>query len=346
MFQRSKNNPILIPNAAHAWEDFKVYNPGVIYENNLYHLFYRARGKNWISTIGYATSRDGQAFVRFQKPILAPDQSIERNGLEDPRVVKIENTYFMTYTAYDGYVARLCIATSHDLLNWKKQGLVFQNWDWTKKLSRVGYLPELIKSKFQLKKDWCKAGALFPEKIKNRYWMLFGDRNIWLAHSENGLKWQPVQEPILEARQGNYFDNYFAEMGPPPIKTKRGWLVFYHGVNRKKVYRLGFFILDYADPTKIIFRASQPVFEPQEPYELKGAVDILPGGSKAMEKMDEHKLQEFIAKNERRGKMPHVTFVCGAVLVEDKIRIFYGASDMVVCTAVANLKDILHTADC
>lgn len=341
MFQRSKNNPILKPNEANAWEDFKVYNPGALYENNIYYLFYRARGKNWISSIGYAISHDGETFERFQKPILEPEQPYESNGLEDPRIVKVGNAYFMTYTAFDGNVARLCIATSHDLRNWEKHGKVFQNWDWTKKLRWTEYLFELLKAKFLLKRDWCKAGALFPEMIGNRYWMLFGDRNIWLAHSQNGLEWWPIQDPFLSARQKKYFDNYLLEMGPPPIRTKVGWLVFYHGVNKKNIYRLGFLILDHNDPTKIIYRASKPIFEPQKPYELSGAVDILPGGWKIMEKMNEQELKQFIAKNERKGKMPRVAFVCGAVLVNNKIRIYYGASDTVVCTATANIENIL-----
>ncbi len=318
MFQRSKNNPILKPNETNSWEDFKVYNPGAVYENNVFHLFYRARGTNWVSSIGYATSRDGEIFERFQKPVLKPEQPYESNGLEDPRVVKVGDTYFMTYTAFDGKVARLCIATSRDLRNWEKHGKVFQSW------------------------DWCKAGALFPEMIGDQYWMLFGDRNIWLAHSNDGLEWQPIQNPLLSSRQEKYFDDYFVEMGPPPIKTKKGWLVFYHGVNRKNVYRLGFLVLDYNDPTKIVFRVSGTIFEPQEPYELIGVVDILPGGWKAMEKMSKQELQQFITKNESKGKMPRVVFVCGAVLVGEQIRIYYGASDMVVCTATADLDDILN----
>lgn len=345
MFERSKYNPILKPNPTNSWEESKLYNPAVIYEKGLYHLFYRAMGKNWVSSIGYAVSEDGENFKRFSEPILKAEYEYETRGCEDPRIVKIGGVYFMTYTAYDGITARLNLATSNDLKIWQKHGNILKDWNFTKSLSWPQYALELVKQKFHIKKDWCKAGAIFPEVIDNKYYMLFGDNRIWLASSDDGIHWQPKQEPFITARSGNYFDNYFVEMGPAPIKTELGWLVLYHGikkVNKSVMYSIGFLVLDSTDPSKILYRSDKPIFWPQEPYELRGVVDILPGGYKVMEKMGHEELEQFLKKYEAKGKMPQVTFCCGATVVNGILKIYYGASDSVICTATAKLEDVLN----
>lgn len=130
-------------------------------------------------------------------------------------------------------------------------------------------------------------------------------------------------------------------MGPPPIKTDAGWLVLYHGIDDKIVYRLGFLILDLNDPSKILYRSEKPIFEPEEPYELSGMVDILPEGLEALEKMSQEELNEFLKTHEQSGKMPQIIFCCGAVVVDGILRIYYGASDSVICTATAKIEDVL-----
>lgn len=174
--------------------------------------------------------------------------------------------------------------------------------------------------------------------------MLFGEHRIWFAKSENGTDWIGDQVPFLEPRRGDYFDNTFVEMGPPPIKTERGWLVLYHGINNKHCYKIGFLLLDLKNPRKILYRSKNPIFEPTEDYEVSGMVDVLPGGLATMQKMSDKKLKMFLAKNEAKGTMPKVTFCCGAVLIKDTLRIYYGASDTFICTATAKLSDILKTS--
>lgn len=340
MFTRSKNNPILKPNKNHDWESRKVYNCGAICENNQYHLFYRAVGDDWISSIGYAVSEDGENFERFNKPILFPESDLEKRGLEDPRISKINDVYFLTFTAYDGYAARLNFAVSKDLKNWEKRGVMMPDWN-SEKAGAFRVKWDEARNTGAAKKEWSKAGGVFSEKIDNRYWMLFGDSNIWLANSSDGLKWEQEWEPFIRPRKGNYFDNAHIEMGPPPIKTDAGWLVLYHGIDDKIVYRLGFLLLDLNNPSKILYRSDKPIFEPEEPYELSGIVDILPGGLKAMEKMSKEELNEFLEKHKQSGRMPQVIFCCGAVVVNGILRIYYGASDSVICTATAKLGNIL-----
>jgi predicted GH43/DUF377 family glycosyl hydrolase len=343
MFTRSKFNPILLPDERHSWEEAKVYNSAALYEDGIYHLFYRAMGKKWISSIGYATSTDGEHFTRSEYPLIEPEHESEKQGIEDPRIVKIDNMYFLTYTAYDGVTARLCLATSKDLKKWHKHGRMFEQWDYTKGMNIWEYLREIIKEKLFIKKEWAKAGGIFPETMQKKYWMLFGDNKIRLAHSRDGIKWTPLQEPFLSARCGEYFDNNFVEMGPPPIKTDKGWLILYHGINKRIIYSIGFLILDSDDITKILYRSDKPIFEPTESYELSGIVDILPGGYKKMQRMSKHELDTFITKMDHKGKMPRVTFSNGAVSTGNTLRIYYGASDSVLCTATASLDEILSS---
>ncbi|MFH0943367.1 MAG: hypothetical protein V1810_04290 [Candidatus Beckwithbacteria bacterium] len=342
IFTRSSRNPILRPNPKNDWEALKVYNPGVLYENNVYHLFYRARGKGGTSTIGYAISKDGEKFQRFNEPLIVSENN--SYSIEDPRIAKVEDKYFLTHTFYNGINVTLNLVTSKDLKLWENRGEMLVDWDLYK---GYGFLIEWDPAQVEAEKNptarikWSKAGAIFPELIQNKYWMLFGDRNIWLASSTDGIKWQPIWEPFIKPRGGNYFDNEHVEMGPPPLKTEKGWLVLYHGVNQNIEYKIGFLILDLHNPARIISRSEYPIFEPREYYELSGLVDILPGGYETMMKMGKDELNEFIKENEDSGKMPKVVFSCGAVLVNGEVRIYYGASDQFICTATASLNDIL-----
>jgi beta-1,2-mannosidase len=168
MLTRSTKNPILRPNDNHAWESKKVYNPAAIEEKGEYHLFYRAIGADWTSTIGYAYSFDGEKFIRFDKPLLEPFGKYETNGIEDPRITKIEGCYYLTYTAYDGLTARLCLATSRDLKKWTKKGPMLPNWN-AEKAKALNIVWDSARNNQVAKKKWNKAGAIFPEKIKDKF---------------------------------------------------------------------------------------------------------------------------------------------------------------------------------
>lgn len=347
IFTRSQQNPILKPKAANTWESIKLYNPGAIFYNNQYHLFYRAMGsgQDWKSSIGYAVSSDGENFKRFKEPLLVGTEESEKRGLEDPRITKIEDTFFMAYAAYDGVTPRLSIATSNDLRTWKKHGPAFNNWKFTKAGGVYAGFDEngKIYSK-PVEVERSKSGAIFSEKINNKYWMLFGEHKIWFATSNDGINWEGDQTPFLHERPGDYFDNIFVEMGPPPIKTKEGWLVLYHGVDKKHTYRIGFLILALNNPRKILYRSTEAIFGPKVEYELSGMVDVLPGGLKSLQAMSAEEQKKFLEKNIAKGTMPKVTFCCGATIVDDSLRIYYGASDSVICTASTSINAILKLA--
>jgi predicted GH43/DUF377 family glycosyl hydrolase len=341
IFTPSKNNPILKPNKKNSWEAAKVYNPGAIYYNNKYHLFYRAVGfgKDWRSVIGYAASKDGVKFKRFARPIILPNGKLEIRGLEDPRVTKIGNKFYMAMAAYDGQVPRLNTAVSNDLKNWHRNGRSLSGW----KLEKAGGKfiewrddkPKIVPQP----NEWSKSGGIFPEKINNKYWMLFGEFRIWFAQSQDSKKWIADNKPFVAPRPGKYFDNNFVEMGPPPLKTDKGWLVLYHGIDKKFFYRLGYLLLDLKNPRQIIYRSTGPIFSPDEAEKFPGVVDIIPGRFVATEGMSKKELKEFSTKT---GK-PKVIFCNGAVLIKDTLQIYYGISDTYIGTATAKLKDILDS---
>jgi len=347
LFIRSKYNPILKPNLENSWESKKLYNPGAIFHNGEYHLFYRAvgSGNNWKSAIGHAVSRDGENFQRFDKPLLVGDNPSEKGGLEDPRITKVEDAFYMTYAAHDGITVRLSMAISRDLITWVKKGHVFPDWNFESaggvrtKWDENGRT--FIKPKLT---EWSKSGGIFPEKINGKFCMLFGEYQIWFATSKDGIKWVGDQTPFLEPRKGDFFDNTFVEMGPPPIKTKDGWLVLYHGINKTHWYQIGFLLLDLNNPRKILYRSTEPIFKPEKNYEMNGIVDILPGGLAAMQKMSEEELKLFLEKHNAKGTMPRVTFCCGVTVVGGILRIFYGAADSVICTATTNIAELLSLA--
>jgi len=314
MFVRSSHNPILKPDKNISWRSLKVYNPTVLFENKKYHLFYRAADKEWRSSIGYGHSKDGMKFILEKQPRIRRSGKLEMRGVEDPRLTRIGSEYLLTYTAYDGDYAKLALVRSLDLKKWQKIGPILPNWNLYKS---GGFTINWDQARAKENPKWCKAGGIFPEKFDNKYLMLFGDSNIWFAEAKDLKNWQTDKKPFIKGRTGR-FDCVHVEMGPPPIKTKRGWLVLYHGVDNSIVYRLGYLLLDLKNPRKIIKRSDEPIFEPQAPYELAGLIDIA------------------------KGRKPKVIFCNGAILIGEVLKIYYGAADSVICTASAKLKDILR----
>ncbi len=246
-FVKHKENPILTPRGK-EFEAVAVFNPAIVYEDGKFWMLYRAEDWDGVSTIGLAESEDGVHFTRHPDPILLPEYGYEQGGgVEDPRVVKIGDTYYLTYTAYDLKTARLALATSRDLVHWQKQGLVF---------------PE---------RGWTKSGAILPEKVKGKYVMYFGDSDMWIAFSDDLIHWTARERPVLRPREG-YFDSKLVEPGPPPILTEEGILLIYNGANEKLRYSVGWVLFDKNDPTKVLAWAEEPILEPETSWERFGQV--------------------------------------------------------------------------
>ena len=258
-WQRVSETPILSPRGD-GWESAGTFNPAVIERDGKIVMLYRAQDKHGTSRLGYAESQDGIHFTRRDQPVLSPSAEYEKDGgVEDPRLVRFGDTYYLTYTGYNKTDAQLCLATSKDLIHWDRKGVIIPankgNWN--------------VK--------WTKSGAIVPEKIGGKYWMYFlgtsadGKDQGGLASSPDLLHWtEETKTPVLPVRPGR-FDSRVAEPGPPPIVTSAGIVLIYNGANEELVYRTGVAIFDRNDPRKLILR-TLPVFFPRKQWEEVGQV--------------------------------------------------------------------------
>ena len=266
--------PVMEPGAERdAVDSRNIYNMATIFEEGLVKMIFRAESlsepaKSMTGRLCLAESSDGRSFQKLPegsmpKPVLVPTEPYEKMGVEDPRLVKIDGTYYLTYSAWDGEKARLFLATSKDLKSWEKHGRLFPN-----------YAPT---------RGWTKSGAILPEKLKtgpykDKYIMYFGDTHIWMAVSEDLINWEPIEEPVFSPREG-HFDNVLVEPGPPAMRTEDGIILIYNGAGRfeesgdKLIYATGQILLDGNDPTQVLDRSEQPFLAVTQSWEKEGYVD-------------------------------------------------------------------------
>jgi predicted GH43/DUF377 family glycosyl hydrolase len=248
--------PILAPKKDNPWEAGAVFNCGAIYDNGLVHLIYRAtdiasngQEGEYINSLGYAVGSDGIDFNRLDRPILSNDVEQELRGPEDPRIVKIDGTFYVTYTGYGGRFDgdyRICLASSKNLMKWKRHGAVLDEPN--------------------------KDAALFPERIDGRYVMLHRRvPDIWLACSDDLKVWQD-HTVIMKPDPDSGWESFKIGAAGPPIRTQDGWFLIYHGVSSHRRYCLGAALLDVEDPSKIIARQAEPILEPELDWEINGHV--------------------------------------------------------------------------
>lgn len=259
-WRRVSTTPILSP-SGNTWESAGTFNPAVVVHGNKIVMLYRAQDAKGTSRLGYADSTDGIHFTRRDEPVLSPEADYERDGgVEDPRLVEIDNTFYLTYTGYNTKDAQLCLATSKDLIHWDRKGVILPaykgNWN----------------------TGWTKSGAIVPEKIDGKYWMYFlgttPDKNdqMGLAYSTDLIHWtEATKTPVLPRRPGQ-FDSRVVEPGPPPILTSEGIVLVYNGADDKLVYRTAVAVFDRKDPRKLLYRSDSPIFEPEYEWEKVGQV--------------------------------------------------------------------------
>jgi beta-1,2-mannosidase len=302
------------------WEEKDVFNPAAVVRNDSVYLIYRAEdvvGKYaGTSRLGLAVSADGLHFSQKEKPVLFPDEDFMKvyeweGGIEDPRIVESESgIYIMTYTAYDGKIARLCLASSANLIDWKKHGTVLTG--------------KHIDS-------WSKSGAIvakqvdekiIAQKINGKYWMYFGDTDLFLATSDDLIHWQPVEEnnkfkSILQPRKG-YFDSRLVESGPYALLTEKGIVLIYNGMNldeggdstiAKGAYCAGQALFDKNDPTKLIDRLEKNFLRPDKPYEISGQIN-------------------------------QVCFVEGLIPFRGKWFLYFGTADSKIAVAISSISSL------
>ncbi len=275
-FERYVGNPIIKPIVESPWEARATFNPAAIYLDEKVHILYRAFSYRNKSIVGYACSKDGVHIdERFPEPVYVARKVFEKRaapdlwcGCEDGRLTRIDDTIYITYTAFNGRVPRVAMSSISvfDFINRK--------WNWTE--------PIVISSPSFDDKNAC----FLPKKIDGKFVIFHRPENyIGLNFVEN-----------LEDLQNNWLDRSFALIRPradkwdnkkigisaPPIELKEGWLLLYHGVSDPgHIYKVGALLLDLDDPTKILGRTDTPLLEPEMDYELYGDVNnvVFPCGA-------------------------------------------------------------------
>ena len=307
-------NPVLLPDSSQTffcplhkqqihWEEKDVFNPATVVRADTLFLLYRAQDKigkpGGTSRIGLAYSLDGIHFTKHPAPVLYPDNDAYKSmewegGCEDPRVVEDSSgTYCMTYTSFDGTTARLLVATSKDLYHWKKWGPAFA---------------KAFSGKY--KDFWSKSGSIVSvyrngkivaQKIAGKYWMYWGDQDIWLATSDDLIAWTPVlntnaneddmskrgiaakapELKVVFAPRKKKWDSDLVESGPPAMITAAGILLLYNSRNVPSIgdtslaegtYCPSQILLDKNDPSKVLQRSDNYFMKPDKPYEISGQV--------------------------------------------------------------------------
>lgn len=317
-------NPILTPSGKEkfscpithqsvSWNEKNVLNPSAVIKDGKVYLLFRSQDSAMTSRLGLAVSEDGLHFTKQPEPVFFPaEDSMKKyewkGGVEDPRLVETEEgAYILTYTAYDGKLARLCLASSTDLKHWTKLGLV------------------LNEEKY--KNTWSKSGAIVAEKrgnkivavkIQGKYWMYFGDTDLFIATSYDLLHWTVAENDeskkmisVLHPRMG-YFDSRLVEPGPFALLQKEGIVLIYNGSNAAN--------FNDSSLPKFTYSAGQALFDKNNPYKL------LERTNNSFIKPDK--------KYEKEGEVNEVCFVEGMVYFNNKWLLYYGTADSKIAVAV------------
>ena len=202
-----------------------------------------------LSYLRIARSTDGRNFTIDSEAFLYPATDLETFGIEDPRITKIDDTYYIYYSAVSAVGVGEVLASTKDWVSVERHGMIFA--------------PEN------------KDVLIFPEKINGKYYALhrpvpksIGAPEVWIAESDNLLYWGNHKH-LFGLRELEW-DNGRIGGGAVPIKTEKGWLELYHGASKDDRYCMGAVLLDLNDPTKVLARSNQPILEPTADYEVDG----------------------------------------------------------------------------
>ncbi|MFH0953341.1 MAG: glycosidase [Verrucomicrobiota bacterium] len=323
-------NPILSPLPGSSWESACTCNPAAWYDGKKVLLLYRAGPDDDVHRIyvGLAQSKDGFTFRRVgKKPVFGPSENGFDGGcIEDPRIVKMGEVYFLTYAARltpPGPYWRKTIPLNAYIPDYLKNGPapVAARWN----LTRSG-----LAASRDLRK-WVRLGPItdasvdnrdviiFPEQVQGRFVMLhrpgswtgpkYGCEkpSMWISFSDDLLAWP---EHHLLAQPVFPWEGHKIGGSTPPLKTAQGWLTLYHGVDDAFTYRAGAMMLDLNDPHRVIARTPEPILEPE-------------------------------TECERNGLVNNVVFPCGNVVIGDTLFVYYGAADKYCCVATAPLAQLV-----
>jgi len=332
-----KKHGIILQQTALDFENEGVLNPAAIREGDFVHLFYRAVSKRNYSSIGYCKLMGPlEIEERMKTPLLFPEFDYESHGMEDPRIVKIDDLYYLTYTAYDGVNALGALATSEDLVNFKKIGIIVPQIEYElfdgladpadmldEKYYRYNQHNTIVEKEGIKVMLWDKDVVFFPRKINGKFCFLHRIKpEIQMVIGIESLEdltdefWKNYllnfKNNVLFSPNHDYEISYIGG-GCPPIETELGWLIIYHGVHvsvKGYVYSACAALFDIENPQIEIARLPYPLFVPEEIWELKGDVN-------------------------------NVCFPTGAVVFDDILYIYYGAADERIACASISLSELL-----
>ena len=330
-----RSEGIILESSQNEFENQAVLNPATIEKDGVTHMFYRAvRKTDMHSSIGYCQLVNNKVVVRSEKPVLFPERDYESNGVEDPRIVFLEGIYYLFYTVYDGTNALFAYATSTDLINFQKHGIISPRFTYAEAGRLFGSSPIAMREKYfffeSYIKDrqggnillWEKDAFIFPKKINNKFALVhrvlpgiqviyFDDfkeltDDYWRAYLKD-LGWYVMLESEYR------FESRNVGGGCPPIETRDGWLLIYHAVEDSRVgriYHAAAALFDLNDPTKVIARMKKPLFSPSQQWEKKGDVN-------------------------------NVVFPTGTVIKDGRLYIYYGAADKRIAAKSVDMEALL-----
>jgi len=327
-----KDEGIVLEKTNLEFENKGVLNPACVEKDGITHMFYRAISESTVSSIGYCELKDNQVVKRLKEPILVPENAYEVNGVEDPRVTFLDGTYYLMYTAHDGDNALIAYATSTDLINFTKQGIISPKISYDKaedffnqsKLKEKYTMFETLYEERQGKDLMLfeKDALLFPKKINHKFALFhrilpgiqiiffdnFSDltEDYWRNYLKD-LSNHIVLDPLY------WYESRNVGGGCPPIETKDGWLIIYHAVEDNShgaIYRASAALLDLNNPLKVLGRLQEPLFSPETAWEKSGIVN-------------------------------NVVFPTGAVIENGRVYIYYGAADKLIACKSVDLNELL-----
>jgi len=333
MIKVKKEGVVLRPTKA-KFESRAVFNPGILQEEDKIHMIYRAVDEKYISSLGYASLNGPFNIIeRWKEPFMAPRYSYEKKGIEDARITKIDDTLYMTYVVHDGVNVNTCYSFGKSIFNLKRGGIITPRITYNKasKLfeeTRLkddyytfkSYYIDYVGKNVQV---WDKDVFFFPEKINGKYALMhriLPDIQIAYAPKIYDFKikeyWEENLKRLgetvaLEPEHG--WETRHLGGGAPPIKTRYGWLLLYHGVepsNNGRIYHAGAALLSLRNPRKVLARLPEPLFSPTENYEKSGDVE-------------------------------DVVFPTGTAQFKDRLFIYYGTADSSIAVASVNLESLI-----
>jgi predicted GH43/DUF377 family glycosyl hydrolase len=330
-----KSEGIILESSENDFDNQAVLNPACIKIDDVTHMFYRAvRRGDMVSSIGYCQLKGNKVVHRSDKPVLFPEHDYEKMGVEDPRIIFLDGVYYLFYTVYDGKNALFAYATSTNLLHFVKQGVISPRISYREAARLFSHSKIKLRERYFLFdayiRDrggddillWEKDAFIFPKKIKGQFALVhrvppgiqvitFDDfkdltEHYWKEHLKN-LGRYIVLDPEYR------FESRNIGGGCPPIETKDGWLLIYHGVEdalQGKIYHAAAALLDFDDPTKVIGRLKEPLFSPVEAWEKNGDVN-------------------------------NVVFPTGTALKDNRLFIYYGAADKLIAAKSLDIEELL-----